>query len=110
VGATGLELLLPLTLKWGKERGLSLGETLEPVTTKPAQILGIAAGTLQEGTLADICVFDPNAEWKVEASSIVSQGKNTPFLGYNLQGRVQLTLVGGQVIFDRSSKSNKNAQ
>jgi dihydroorotase len=110
VGATGLELLLPLTLKWGKERGLSLGETLEPVTTKPAQILGIAAGTLQEGTLADICIFDPNAEWKVEASSIVSQGKNTPFLGYNLQGRVQLTLVGGQVIFDRSPKSNKNAQ
>jgi dihydroorotase len=110
VGATGLELLLPLTLKWGQERGLSLGETLERITIKPAQILGIAAGTLQEGSMADVCIFDPNAEWKVEAASIVSQGKNTPFLGYNLLGRVQYTMVGGQIIFDRSPKNNKTHQ
>jgi len=110
VGATGLELLLPLTLKWGQERGLSLGETLERITIKPAQILGIAAGTLQEGSMADVCIFDPNAEWKVEAASIVSQGKNTPFLGYNLLGRVQYTMVGGQIIFDRSPKNNKTYQ
>jgi len=55
-----------------------------------------------------VCVFDPDAEWKVDASTIVSQGKNTPFLGYNLLGRVQYTLVGGQIIFDRNPKTTKN--
>jgi len=110
IGATGLELLLPLTLKWGREQGLSLGDTLARVTSKPAHILGIQAGTLQEQGAADICLFDPLSEWKIEAPSLVSQGKNTPFLGYTLQGRVHSTLVGGQVVFDRSTKPSKQSE
>ncbi len=103
VGATGLELLLPLTLQWGREEGLGLGDTLARVTFHPARILGVQAGTLAEGSAADVCVFDPDAEWSVQADSLVSQGKNTPFLGYPLRGRVMQTLVGGNVVFDRKS-------
>ena len=104
VGATALELLLPLTLKWGREQGLGLGATLACVSAKPARILGIAAGTLAEEAAADVCVFDPELEWKVDAASLVSQGKNTPFVGYTLQGRVTQTLVGGALVFDRFSE------
>jgi dihydroorotase len=105
-GATALELLLPLTLKWGQELGLSLVETLGRVTHQPAQILGIQAGTLAEGAPADVCVFDPAHEWKVEAASLVSQGKNTPFLGYHLLGRVCHTLIGGNLVFERPDRAS----
>ncbi len=101
VGATGLELLLPLTLKWGREAGLGLGDTLARVTCHPARILGIGGGTLNIGVPADICVFDPALEWPVQPASLVSQGKNTPFVGYTLQGRVLHTLVDGKVVFQR---------
>ena len=108
-GATGLELLLPLTLKFGREMGLSLVDTLARVTCRPAQILGVQAGTLSEGAAADICVFDPDQEWLVEPASLVSQGKNTPFVGYRLQGRVTQTLVGGTLVFDRGIPAHSGA-
>jgi dihydroorotase len=96
-GATGLELLLPLTLKWGN--GHNLSNALAKVTCLPAQVLGLDAGHLSTGAAADICVFDPNAYWKVEPAALKSQGKNTPFLGLELQGRVRYTLVDGQVVY-----------
>jgi dihydroorotase len=96
-GATGLELLLPLTLKWGN--GHKLSNALAKVTCLPAQVLGLDAGHLSTGAAADICVFDPNAYWKVEPAALKSQGKNTPFLGLELQGRVRYTLVDGQVVY-----------
>ncbi|MDE3011168.1 MAG: dihydroorotase [Pseudomonadota bacterium] len=102
-GATALELLLPLTLKWGREMGLGLGETLARVTTHPARILGVQAGSLAEGVAADVCIFDPAQEWLLAPDSLVSQGKNTPFVGYPLQGRVTQTLVGGNLVFDRQA-------
>ncbi len=101
-GATGLELLLPLTLKWGSELGLGLVDTLGRVTCQPAAILGVQAGTLVEGAAADVCIFDPGHEWLVAPESLVSQGKNTPFVGYRLHGRVMQTLVGGNLVFDRA--------
>jgi dihydroorotase len=101
VGATGLELLLPLTLQWGREVGLSLAETLSRVTENPARILGVPAGTLAEGAPADVCIFDPALEWQVAPGSLVSQGKNTPFVGYRMLGRVTQTLVGGMLVFER---------
>ncbi|MBI1395567.1 MAG: dihydroorotase [Betaproteobacteria bacterium] len=98
-GATGLELLLPLTIKWGG--GRPLPEVLRPVTVGPARVLGIPAPTLDAGARADLCVFDPSLWWRVEPSALRSQGKNTPHLGYELQGRACYTLVSGQVVFER---------
>jgi len=76
------------------------------VTDGPAQVLGAAlgprlgrTGRLQAGGLADVCVFDPQATWTVQADTLVSQGKNTPFSGYELPGRVRCTLVGGRVAY-----------
>jgi dihydroorotase len=96
-GATGLELLLPLTLKWAEEDGLALPTALARITTDAATLLGIDAGHLSVGAEADVCVFDAERYWKVEPASLLSQGKNTPFSGYELKGRVTHTLVGGQI-------------
>src|SRR5215831_19310903 len=99
-GATGLELLLPLTLKWAREAKLPLAIALSRITADPARVLGIDAGHLRVGAPADVCVFDPDASWTVERASLKSQGKNTPFLGIELAGKVRYTLVGGQVVYE----------
>jgi dihydroorotase len=98
-GATGLELLLPLTLKWGSESGLSLAATLAAVTSRPARVLGLQAGRLEPGCSADLCLFDPRMAWLVSPPLLASQGKNTPFVGLELTGRVVKTLVGGEIVF-----------
>jgi len=100
VGATGLELLLPLTLKWAQEMKLPLAMALARVTSDPAQILGVKAGSLGLGAAADICVFDPAAGFRVTRENLRSQGKNTPFLGRELPGRVRYTLIDGHLAFD----------
>ena len=107
-GATGLELLLSLALKWSQDSGVPLQRALATVTSEPARVLGSALGTLQasvgqivEGGVGDLCVFDPQAAWTVQDDALRSQGKHTPFSGYELPGCVRMTLVGGQVAFDR---------
>ncbi|MEO7742275.1 MAG: dihydroorotase [Usitatibacter sp.] len=97
-GATGLELLLPLALKWGGKAGLPMVESLAAVTMRPARVLGIEAGSLAPGAAADICLFDPNKAWQVRPAALASQGKNTPFLGLELVGRVVRTLVSGRTV------------
>jgi dihydroorotase len=99
-GATGLELLLPLTLKWAHEDRLPLLAALARITTEPARVLGLDAGHLGVGADADVCVFDPGWRWVVEPAALKSQGKNTPFLGVELAGRSRYTLVGGQVVHE----------
>jgi dihydroorotase len=99
-GATGLELLLPLTLKWAQEARVGLPDALAKITSRPAAILGVPAGDLAAGRAADLCVFDPAAHVKVTAEFLKSQGKNTPFMGYELPGRVRYTLVGGKVVYE----------
>jgi len=103
-GATGLELLLGLALKWGEESGLPLSQTLATITSAPVRVLGEAlgslassAGKLVEGGVADLCVFDPRERWTVQPAALKSQGKHTPFVGHELAGRVKCTLVSGQV-------------
>ena len=105
-GATGLELLLSLSLKWGAQRGLSLAQSLAPICSGPAKVIGPSLGAqsegvgrVQVGALADLCVFDPAAAWTVGADSLRSQGKHTPFSGYELPGRVRYTLVEGRLAF-----------
>ena len=99
-GATGLELLLPLTLKWAAEDGIPLSTALARITAQPAAILGSGAGHLGVGAPGDVCVFDPKAYWRVEPAALKSQGKNTPFLGLEVPGRVRATLVGGEIVFE----------
>ena len=106
-GATGLELLLSLALKWGEEQGLSLVKTLATVTCEPVRVLGEAlgslassAGRLVEGGMGDVCVFDANARWTVQPQALKSQGKHSPFAGYELPGRVKYTLVAGHIAFE----------
>ena len=98
-GATGLELLLPLTLKWAEEMKLPLATALARITCDPAAILGIEAGALGIGSPADVCIFDPAAPWQVTPEALRSEGKNTPFLGYEMAGRARTTLVGGRIVF-----------
>ena len=107
-GATGLELLLSVALKWSQEGGAPLQRALAVVTAEPARVLGTSLGTLQasvgriiEGGVGDLCVLDPAANWTVQADALASQGKHTPFSTYELPGRVRCTLVGGQVAFER---------
>jgi dihydroorotase len=107
-GATGLELLLSLTLKWAHDSGTPLSDALATITCRPAAVMGQALGPLaeqlgrlQDGAVADVCVLDPAAHWVVEASALKSQGKHTPFGGYELPCQVRATLVGGQIAFQR---------
>lgn len=102
-GATGLELLLALTLKWAEDQDGkdALAQALAKVTSSPARIAGLPAGTLSVGAAADVVLFDPDARWKVERKALASQGKHTPFLGFELAGQVRATLVRGRVAFQR---------
>ncbi len=98
-GATGLELLLPLALKWAADNKASLSDAVAKITSQPASILGIAGGHLSLNADADIAIFNPQLEWKIEASQLISQGKNTPFLGLTLTGKMQYTLLHGQISY-----------
>ncbi|MBU1979030.1 MAG: dihydroorotase, partial [Gammaproteobacteria bacterium] len=99
-GATGLELLLPLTLKWANEMGISLSAAIAKISAEPSRILALNNGHLGAGQSADVCIFDPEKYWKVEPRSLKSQGRNTPFLGMELQGKVRYTLVEGHVVYE----------
>jgi len=105
-GATGVELLLPLALQWAAESALGLPAALERITSRPAAILGIDAGHLGIGAAADLCIFDPDAYWRIEAGALLSQGKNTPFSGIELRGRVTHTLVGGALVYEKIMNKN----
>ncbi len=110
-GATGLELLLSLALKWGESAQLSTSQTLSRITHMPAKVLGGSLGTLEHsigqlvaGGVADVCVYDPAIQWSVTADCLRSQGKHTPFAhdmgGTVLQGQVRCTLVAGHIAYE----------
>jgi len=106
-GATGVELLLGLALKWGQESGVGLSRALAVLTSEPARVLGSSLGTLQAsigqlivGGVADVCVFDLAAPWRVEPSALRSQGKHTPFSGHALPARVRCTIAAGQLAYE----------
>lgn len=99
IGATGLELLLPLTVKWAQQENIPLMQALHFITNAPARILDIPAGNLASDSHADICLFDADEYWKISANQLKSQGKNTPFNGLELPGKNKYTLVRGQIVY-----------
>jgi dihydroorotase len=107
-GATGLELLLSLALKWADDYASlqqgganALSRAVAKVTADAARVAGLPAGQLGVGAPADIVLFDPAARWTVDAKALASQGKHTPFVGYELQGQVMTTIVAGRVAYQR---------
>lgn len=103
-GATGLELLLSLALKWAEDcvdKKQQVARAVAKVTADAACIVGLPSGQLSVGSVADICLFDPEVRWTVAAKALASQGKHTPFLGYELAGQVKATIVAGHIAFQR---------
>ncbi len=99
-GVIGLETALGLGMTELVGRGyLSLPELIDRMSTRPANIFHLPAGTLRRGSLADVVVFDPEARWVVDPANFLSKSRNTPFSGWELAGRVERTLVGGEVVF-----------
>ncbi|MBI4005872.1 MAG: dihydroorotase [Gammaproteobacteria bacterium] len=107
-GASTLEVLLPLTLQLVRDGSLNLAQAIATLTIKPAKIAGINAGHLGKGAVADICIIDPEKSWTVKTDELLSAGKNNPFNGWELTGKVTHTLLGGRIVFeDQSCLSTK---
>ncbi len=104
-GISGVETLLPLTLKLVQESVLTLARAIARVTSGPAEILGLPYGRLDPGNSADICIFDPQQHWEFKQSEMLSAGHNTPFLGWEFTGQVTHTLFEGKIVYERG-KSN----
>lgn len=101
-GATGLELLLPLTLKWANDNKVPLNDAISRITIQPANILGIDSGHLSIDANADIALISKNVAWQVKAETLKSQGKNTIFMNMEVTGKVISTLLNGQFTYQSS--------
>jgi len=106
VGASGLETLLPLSLRLVDADVLGLSTALAALTVNPSRILGIEAGTLAPGVRGDVCVFDPEAYWTLAPEAMASRGHNSPFLGWELKARVTHTLIEGRVVYERTESED----
>ena len=91
--------MLSLALKWSQDSKVPLTRAIAAITSEAARVLGKDLGQLSVGAQADVCILDPETHWQVTADNLRSQGKYTPFSGYDLPGRVRYTLVQGQVAF-----------
>jgi len=100
-GMATLETLLSQGLELVAAEVISLSQLVEVLTSGPAQAMGLAAGSLAVGQPADLCVFDPQSPWQVQEETLFTAGENTPLMGVNLTGQVQVTLVDGAVVFER---------
>jgi len=100
-GIVGLETSLPLSLRLVDEGVLTLEQLIEKMTCNPSNILGLNRGGLKAGSVADITVIDPSAEWTVDADKLASKSKNSPFLGWKLKGAAASTILGGRVVYRR---------
>ncbi len=104
-GIVGLETSLPLTMELVRQGHLTPLRMMELLSYAPSRILGIEAGSLRKGSRADICVIDPDLSFELNADSLHSIGKNSPFIGRNLRGRAILTFVGGRPVFDLNNSN-----
>jgi dihydroorotase len=106
-GVSALETLLPLTLRLVDEGEITFMQAIERLTLGPARVLGITAGTLATGAVADICLFDPECRFTVIPENLQSRGKNTPFAGWELQGKVTHTLLAGRFVFESDNRDEQ---
>lgn len=102
-GAIGLETLLAAALRLHHSGDVPLPRLIDALSTGPARLLGIEAGTLARGAPADLVLFDPDAPWVVDVGALSSRSKNTPFEGARMQGRVVRTVVAGRTVYDYGS-------
>ncbi len=102
-GIVGLETAACLTYSELVLQGyLTPMQMAEKMSYHPAQILGLTEkGSVSEGKIADIVIFDPNRAYKIDKNTFVSKGKNTPFDGFDVTGEVICTLVDGQVVYEK---------
>ena len=100
-GAIGIETLLPLALEMYHNESLPLNKIIETLTINPAKILQINKGTLSKGSDGDICVLDLDKPWAVKAEKLKSKSKNTAIEGRNLQGKVLMTFLNGELVFNQ---------
>ena len=100
-GAIGIETLLPLALEMHHNDSLSLNKIIEVLTINPAKILEINKGTLKKGSDGDICILDLDAPWAVKAEKLKSKSKNTAIEGRKLQGKVLMTFLNGELVFNQ---------
>lgn len=99
-GIVGLETALSLTLALVEEGILTLESAIAKLTTAPAQVFSLPAGTLAVGADADVAIVDPQETWEIDPSRFRSKSRNTPFAGWKVKGRVKMTVLGGTVVYD----------
>lgn len=97
-GISSLETFLPLAIRLAEQKTIALDRVIRAITSAPASILGINSGTLAVGTMADICIFDSEDNWQLDETMLTSQGKNSPFIGWNFQSKVKHTIISGTLI------------
>lgn len=100
-GASTIEVLLPLTMQLVREKSLTLQQAITALSSAPAAIAGIDAGSLSVGAPADVCIFDPDAAWTVTKKSLLSAGKNTPFAEWEMTGKVTHTVINGNIVYSQ---------
>ena len=98
-GISGFETLLPLSLRLVEENVIDLNQALAYLTCQPARLIGSSEGTLQEGAVANLSLFDPDIFWQLDAEKLLSNGKNTPFSGWSFNGKTVQTLIKGKTVY-----------
>src|SRR3990172_1712298 len=102
-GVSTLDVLLSLSLQLVQDKVLDLQTAIAALTINPAKIAGIDAGHLGKGTAADVCIIDPELSWVAEKETLASAGKNCPFLGWEMTGKVTHTLLDGNIVYGNTS-------
>jgi dihydroorotase len=98
-GIVGLETALPLSLKLVEKKILTLSQVIEKLSVVPARIVRVDKGTLKLNKVADITIFDPKKEFDIDKEKFSSKGKNTPFQGWKVRGKVKYTIVSGKIVY-----------
>ena len=102
-GVSGVETLLPKTMQLVADGALSLATAITALTINPARIAGLDGGHLSVGGVADLCLYDDKMKWALDAQSMQSDGKNSPWFGEQITGKVVATVIGGKVVYQDDS-------
>ena len=102
-GIVGLETSLALGVTYLVKTGkLTMSQLIEKMSVNPAEIIGFDRGSLAEGKVADVVIFDAEEEFTVHVNDFASKGKNSPYDGFTLTGQVETTITGGKIVYQRA--------